>query len=237
MTAPGSVIMQTVSSADLARSRGKLYEFMSAQFSGPPDAAMLALLAAWASEQIASDSPDELLSPEMKAGLTAVDGFFQAAADRPRADLREEVEVEYTRLFRGLKRGYSPPPPYESVYREEEVRIFGEVTGVVRNQYRRQGFDLTPDQSSEPSDHISIELEFMHLLCSKEAEMMDARDDEAVSALRQAQREFLEEHLMTWTPSLRQDVEKFDRGGLFSGLLRFAEGWLDFDYRNHIAEG
>ncbi len=229
--------MQTVSSRNLARARGKLYEFMSAQFTGPPDAAMLALLADWASDQTASDSPNEFLSPEMKAGLAAVDGFFQAAADRPREDLREEVEVEYTRLFRGIKRDYSPPPPYESVYREEDGRVFGALTAVVRNQYRRHGFDVPSELTSEPSDHISLELEFMHLLCSRETEALDAKDDQAVSALRLAQREFLEEHLLAWTPSLRQDVEKFDRGGLFSGLLRFTEGWLDFDYRNHIAEG
>ncbi len=228
--------METVSPVDLAQARGKLYEFMSAQFACPPDTAMLALLADWASDQIESDSPDEWLSPEMRAGLTAVDGFFDGSADRPREDLREEIEVEYTRLFRGLKREYSPRPPYESVYREEDSRVFGELTSVVRNQYRRHGFDVTPDLSSEPADHISLELEFMHLLCTKEAAALEAKDDPAVSDLRLAQRQFLEEHLLEWASGLRQEVEKFDRNGLFSGILKFAEGWLHFDYRNHIVK-
>lgn len=229
--------MQAVSSLNLAQARGKLYEFMSAQFATPPDTAMLALLADWASEQIASGDTGEWLSPEMKAGLAAIDGFFQEAGDDSREGLGEQVAIEYTRLFRGLKREYSPPPPYESVYREEDVRTFGEVTAVVRNQYRRHGFDVAPELTNEPSDHISLELEFMHLLCTKEAEALKAKDDEAASGLRLAQREFLDEHLMTWTSSLRQEVEKFDRGGLFTGLLRFTEGWLDFDYRNHVVEG
>ena len=229
--------MQAGSSQNLTQARGKLYEFMSAQFSGPPDAAMLALVADWASGQVASGDTGEWLSPEMMDALAAVDGFFQGTGDGSREALAEEIAIEYTRLFRGLKREHSPPPPYESVYREEAVRTFGEVTAVVRNHYRRHGFDVAPDKSSEPSDHISIELEFMHLLCTREAEALAGRDDEAVWELRQAQREFLEDHLMAWTSSLRQEVEKFDRGGLFSGLLRFTEGWLDFDYRNHVVEG
>ncbi|MEE8353399.1 MAG: molecular chaperone TorD family protein [Dehalococcoidales bacterium] len=228
---------ETVSSAELAQARGKLYEFMSAQFAGPPDAEMLVLVADWASQQMASDSAGEWLSPEMNDALAAIGGFFQGAGDRSREDLGEEVAIEYTRLFRGIKKEYSPPPPYESVYREEDGRVFGEVTTVVRNQYRRHGFDVASGLTSEPSDHISLELEFMHLLCTREAEALAAKDDEAASDLRLAQREFLEEHLMAWTPSLRQEVEKFDRGGLFSGLLKFTEGWLDFDYRNHVVEG
>ncbi len=226
--------MQAISSADLARSRGKLYEFMSAQFASPPDAAMLALLAEWANQQNASAETGEWLSPEMNDALAAISAFLGEAGDAGWQKLSEDVEVEYTRLFRGLRREYSPPPPYESVYREEDVRTFGEVTAIVRNQYRRHGFDVAPGLISEPSDHISIELEFMHLLCTREDEALQAKDDEAASAARLAQREFLEEHLVAWTSSLCRKVEEFDRGGLFSGLLKFTEGWLDFDYRNHV---
>ena len=229
--------MQTVSSTNLTRARGKLYEFMSAQFAGPPDAEMLALLADWAGQQMASDGTGERLSPEMNDALAAVGAFLGDVSDASWESLSEEIEVEYTRLFRGIKKEYSPPPPYESVYREEDGRVFGELTTVVRNQYRRHGFDVASGLTSEPSDHISLELEFMHLLCTREAEALAARDDEAASVLRLAQREFLEEHLLAWTPSLRQEVEKYDRGGLYSGLLKFTEGWLDFDYRNHVVEG
>ncbi len=229
--------MQTVSFMKLVQARGKLYEFMSAQFAGPPDAEMLALLADWANEQVASEGVGEWLSPEMNDALAAVGAFLGSASGASWESLSEQVAIEYTRLFRGIKKEYSPPPPYESVYREEDGRVFGELTTVVRNRYRRHRFDVASGLTSEPSDHISLELEFMHLLCTREAEALAARDDEAASVVRLAQREFLEEHLLAWTPSLCQEVEKFDRGGLFSGLLKFTEGWLDFDYRNHVVGG
>ena len=205
---------------ELAGQRSSIYGFLAAVYRQELTSELL--------RQMKDRRFQEVLS---NLGVKLNNGFFQNSEK----ELLENLAIEYTRLFRGLKREYSPPPPYESVYREEDVRTFGEVTAVVRNQYRRHGFDVAPELTNEPSDHISIELEFMHLLCTREAEALKAKDDEAASDLRLAQREFLDEHLMAWTSSLRQEVEKFDGGGLFTGLLRFTEGWLAFDYRNHVA--
>ena len=59
-------------------------------------------------------------------------------------ELSERLGVEFTRLFRGVKEGYGPPPPYESVYMGEG-RVIGEATLEVMRFYTECGLGLMED--------------------------------------------------------------------------------------------
>ncbi len=108
-----------------------------------------------------------------------------------------QLEKEYTRLFRGLREGYGPPPPYESVYREN--RLFGDSTSAVMRQYQNAGFGAI-DEDAGPQDHIGVELKFMSLLCYQEYNAW--KNDNSKQALQtiEQQKAFLGQHLMTWLP-------------------------------------
>ncbi|MEE8323978.1 MAG: molecular chaperone TorD family protein, partial [Candidatus Bathyarchaeia archaeon] len=56
-------------------------------------------------------------------------------------ELAQRLTIEFTRLLRGIKRGYGPPPPYESLYKGEK-RVIGEVTRDVMRMYQKAGFGI-----------------------------------------------------------------------------------------------
>ena len=101
--------------------------------------------------------------------------------------------------------------PFETVFLTEDGLLGGAVSESVARSYYEAGFQ--PDDS-EAVDHIGNELGLMAFLCNEEA---DARDNEVVQAIQhltQLQRQFLDNHLLCWLPSLvlaihQQDDEKF----------------------------
>ena len=71
--------MLAIDTMNLTQSRGKIYEFMSAQLAQSPSAELLALLAEWASEA----GSDEQLSAAMTDALRAVDALRPDRTVRP----------------------------------------------------------------------------------------------------------------------------------------------------------
>ena len=230
------MIRQLTDAQELAKARAKLYQLLATVYIRPPDQDFLRLLAGWVASSIKAEGPAQLLSEQMRHSLGMLDSFFKKMEENSREELERTISVEFTKLFRGVKPLYSPLPPYESVYREEAGRVFGELTFGVHQEYRRFGFELSHGFSGEPPDHISFELEFMHLLCSREAEAWANEDEDEALRLLQVEKEFLKEHLMEWVPKLCGEVRKHDRVGLFHALADLTEGWVTFDYQQHLQE-
>jgi TorA maturation chaperone TorD len=139
------------------------------------------------------------------------------------------LSTEYTHLFRGVKPDESPPPPYESVYREGTC--WGQSSAKVFAEY--QGFGLTPRDGleGEPPDHISFELDFMRFLCEREEEAWSRGDRQEALRLLDAEERFLSEHLSTWVTEFCENVRKHDTLGFYRGWANITEGWLSLDYQ------
>jgi putative dimethyl sulfoxide reductase chaperone len=108
------------------------------------------------------------------------------------------LSFEYNRLFVGPERLLCAP--YESVHRKDRSEIeMGMVLGPsvidVRRRYAESGLEITKSFRDLP-DHIGVELEFMHYLCSKE---LETDRPEEWESLRRMQSEFFEFHLVPWT--------------------------------------
>lgn len=110
----------------------------------------------------------------------------------------EELKIEYARLFVGpyeLK-----APPYGSVYLDGERRLMGESTLEVIRFYEKAGLAMDQD-SKEPPDHISLELEFMYYLTYKEVEALKKFDEKRALDIREVRKDFLNRFLKPWIPS------------------------------------
>lgn len=225
---------QLPNAQELAGARANLYQLLATVYARPPSLDFLRFLAGWVALVSEAGGPSQLLSQQMRHSLGMLDSFFKKIGENSWGELGETISVEFTKLFRGVKPHYSLPPPYESVYREESGRVFGELTVEVHREYRRFGFDLANGFSGEPPDHISFELEFMHLLCSQEAEAWEKDDEDEALRFLQAEKEFLRGHLMMWIPRFCSEVRKHDRLGLFRCLADLTEGWVSFDYQQHL---
>ena len=220
---------------ELAQARAKFYQLLGALCFKPYQPELLRLLADWVAKQVTEDS-SQTLPPEISHGISLLNDFFLAMQEKTRQDLGEAVSVEFTRLFRGVKKGYSPPPPYESVYREEAGRVFGEVTVEVWRKYRSFGFSPVEELKSEPPDHLGLEMEFMYRLCSLEADAWQEADEQRAHQVGEGEKEFCREHLLTWLPQWRDRISEFDSLGFFRGLAELTLGWVTFDYHHNLAD-
>lgn len=180
----------------VAEGRSKIYWFLSHFYLIRPNGQFLGELSQWLAEQ----------SRGGEEGLTCgVDLLKSVLRERDRSQLTERLLREYTRLFRGVKEGYGPPPPYESVYRES--RLMGDITAAVVAKYAQAGYAVI-DLATGPQDHIGAELKFMALLCYDESVAWRKGDTNGAVRRWQWQENFLDEHLLHWVPAYCDRIQE-----------------------------
>lgn len=91
--------------------------------------------------------------------------------------------------------------PYETFYTREDQMIETGGANPVTDMY--SAYDFVVDYEIArvvSSDHIGIELEFMHHLCEAQLKAEEQKDTEAVNELIRVQHQFLNTHLLRWAP-------------------------------------
>jgi len=86
--------------------------------------------------------------------------------------------------------------------------------------YRAFGFNIGGKVRERP-DHLSAELEFMHILALKEAYAAENGVAEHVEICVEAQRKFLQEHLGQWVGLFAESLKQSATDGPFVALARF----------------
>ncbi len=206
--------------------RGEIYCFLANSLAKQPTAAMIDYLSGfdptlkrYSVLVAASRASSDVAAAAKRLGESALRYSSQ--------DLVKDLRIAYTHLLRGLRRHNSPPPPYESVYREGVV--FGDSTIDVRNEYERFGLALGDRFMGEPPDHIALELDFMRHLCVAEERASARRDRAEILRLVAAQQHFFLDHLGKWATQLFGKIRQYDNTGFYHCLVDFAEAWLAFD--------
>lgn len=203
--------MQQSDLAASAEDRSRFFWWLAEWFLTPPSREMLAGLAGGDAETDPADDLDQ-----------AWQALARSVPD-PDALSVDELGAEFTRLMSGIQEGLGPPPPFESVWREE--RLIGETTVAVIEAYARAGFaDIAPEAG--PQDHIAVELKFMALLALREAEARRSGDMAGADRRLAQQREFLEQHLSAWVPRWADKIKTEARMPLFAALAELTRAGL-----------
>ncbi len=141
----------------------------------------------------------------------AVDTLLDVDADV------EELRPEYTRVFQGLTQGESPPPPYESLYRDGTVN--GPSSVEVERKYMEAGVELAREDTLV--DHAGYELQFVSVLCRRgEAGQLES---------------FLGEHLLEWLPEFHAAARDRDAAMYYQAVFELVEAVLEL-HAEAIAE-
>jgi len=209
--------------AELAVMRSKAYAFLSSIYNQLPDRN----LAGWLKDEGAaalgalnSEGQDDLT-----AGLKLVKEYLRASADTAPDQIVNDLAVERTRLLRGIKPGYGPPPPYESVYRGTDATSMGQTGQEVLKCYAEAGVGLPADLRERP-DYIGLELDFMRYLAGKEAQAwQEEKEDEALGWLEQ-ERHFLVEHVVSWIPRFCNLMEQEAALDFYRGVARITKAFV-----------
>lgn len=199
----------------LAEERSRIYWLLSRFFLTPPDACFLAEL-----DREPQSMPDE--EPD------AIDTALAELRQSLRSASIPDLHAEYLRLFGGLREGYGPPPPFESLHREG--RLMGRHTEAVMRHYRANGFSLA-HESVGPEDHLGLELKFLALLCHAESRRWRDGNATAGRAALAAQQAFIDAHLHAWAPAYCQRVRDDAQHPFFRATASLAAASIEQDAR------
>jgi len=143
---------------------------------------------------------DELLAEFVAVDLTTLkreySGLFEVGNDGAPVPIREDLQT-------GQRAGT----------REDLVRFY--------NFFK---YSLDEKYAWAP-DHLSVELEFMHFLCYREA----TADQDALS-YQLGQFDFAERHLVRWVPELAQGVARVASDSIYRRVIDAAEQFLSADH-------
>ena len=91
--------------------------------------------------------------------------------------------------------------PYETFYTRDDQMVETGGANPVTDIYSAYNFMVDYEAArTVSSDHIGVELEFMHHLVDAEMKAADEKDESAVAELQRVQHEFLNKHLLQWAP-------------------------------------
>jgi len=205
-----SELVRTISGRDVARTapvRCVCYAALSELTASPHDIDPRATLKDRIG--IATDLPygaelDQLLSGFVEMELDELkrqySGLFEVGSGGPPVPIREDLQT-------GQRSGT----------REELVRFYNYFHYALAEKY------------AWAPDHLSVQLEFMHVLCFREAE---SETDKLSYQLAQA--DFTERHLLKWVPRLSENTDSVSPGSLYARVITVLDDFLacDFAWQN-----
>lgn len=157
----------------------------------------------------------------LSALRAAVDGLRERSALEP-------LQEQFAFIFGHSVRGKCPP--YELEFGKSEVIQRASDLADISGFYAAFGMELAGDLS-ERQDHISVESEFLAVLCAKAACGIEKDDRELVETACAAQRQFLKSHLGRWLPAFVRQVRDSDPCDFYNALSDFAGSFVACECR------
>ena len=149
--------------------------------------------------------------------------FLEKTRGMDLAKLTEKLGVDRTRLYRGVSKGYGPPPPYELVW-SKNVEDFG-VLQTISRIYKEAGLEPSPD-TKERLDYISVEMDFLRELAQKEVLAWNSGDGLSASHLLEMQRNFMNQHFGEWVPLFIEKAFEYVETDFYRGHLLMLRGFI-----------
>ena len=133
------------------------------------------------------------------------------------------------RLYSGMFEVGSDGPPVP-IREDLHLRQPAGVREYIVRFYEYFGYGLEEKLAWEP-DHLSIELAFMHFLCFKETQTLDAAAGADASSFQLAQIDFAERHLCNWVSELAEKAIQQQPDGIYPRLLAALSEFVVKDYQ------
>lgn len=151
--------------------------------------------------------------------------LHQAAEGKSIAQLVRELQAEHSFLL--IRGGCQTVHPYASVYLSEWKRVMGDAWEKARIFISEAGFGL-PEESENKimEDHLSVECEFMQLLCRAAAKATRRKKHDQLLTSLKLQETFLREHMLTWVSKYCADVVRVSNHAFYRGMAKITEAFL-----------
>jgi TorA maturation chaperone TorD len=202
------------------------YATLSRLFRSEIDSDLLALMVASPAAEKTGDGAVDTANAQLRDYLDAVTDL---------AKTKSLLAIDYALTFLGY--GASPDDdgfgnkaayPYEGLY-VVGSQGFAKVGDSVSQLFKQAGFRYTKDRTAMP-DHIAHELEYMQFITGLELLAVREGKAEQVQGYLAQQLDFLEEHLLKWTPAFAQEIKRFSQSGFYQALADLLLAYLNHDH-------
>ena len=207
-----------------AHLRAEMYGFLARMFNHRPDVEFVRRLRVLGVDSFTFSTETEL-APDVAQGLQEMGFYIEATSADPEEKVEEDLAVDWTRLFRGVRPGYGPPPPYEGVYAEEGTDQ-GDVLQSIMRVYHEHSVDLDEKAGNRP-DYIGIELDFLRHLGECEAAAWEQEEDESALEYQDAEKHFLINHLGRWIWKFCDLAIEEAKTDFYRGFIRLTKGVMN----------
>jgi TorA maturation chaperone TorD len=161
--------------------------------------------------------PGDEVNETLDEGFALLESFIEANRGRPVEEVREELVVEYTRVFVGPR----PPVLAHETYYRDDTEFIGEGLAAVEASYGGAGWN-PPEDYGEESDFVAVELAFLRHLIHRQRHGADETFG--------YERVFLDEHLLHWVDAMHADLSEEASvdlyraaGAIFAGFVAFED--------------
>ncbi|MFC6717784.1 molecular chaperone [Natrialbaceae archaeon GCM10025810] len=162
------------------------------------------------------EPPSTGVDEDIDRGFDLLERFVEENRDRSPDAVRDDLAVEYTRLFVGPR---PPAMPHES-YHREDADFLGKAVTVLEADYGAAGWS-PPEDYPEESDHVAVELAFLRYLIEAQREGRE----EALGY----ERVFHEEHLSRWIDDFASDTVDLADGPFYEAVGHLLRGFVAFE--------
>jgi len=151
-----------------------------------------------------------------------------------RLQTREDVHLELAADFCGLflTTEKNAALPYASMYIGKSGLLNDEPAKQVEQLMKDKGISMQ-EGFNEPADHLAVELDFLGNLIIRSNEL--EKEDKFEAALFE-QKQFIDEHLLTWLPQFEQKCQQFDDFGFYSAVATLLVAFLHLDCQYIVGE-
>jgi len=193
------------------------------------------LLATVYRQEVTSDLLKQIKDPQFLGvfsdlGLELGQDLFQDSEE----SILEEMAMEYARLLLGPGRHISP---HESVHLPEKEggtgQLWGKPAVKVKKFIEASGLEYKSEYSGLP-DHISVELEFMQHLTSREALAWEEDGRKGSEFYLKIEKTFMEEHLTRWIPIFCEKVMEETEMPFYKGMAALTKKFIEFEQEEMV---
>jgi TorA maturation chaperone TorD len=198
---------------------------LAAIFNKSPDSALVHNLLSLGANFFFQLYPGDGLNIEIKEGLSEITHFVENNKAQSEKVVEQSLQVDWTRLFRGIQPGYGPEPPYEEVYLGEGESNF-QVLEAVAGFYVQYGVSIAKNADNRP-DYIGLEMDFMRYLCEQEVAAWKKGEKTQIQKWQIAEHDFLTDHLGRWVPSFCDRAIEEAKTDFYRGFVHLTKGTIE----------
>jgi TorA maturation chaperone TorD len=219
--------------AGIARARAAFYTFLNLHFTTLPDEKFVKRLRDGEFSSVLETLQNDVSGGEdILNGAALMSAYLKKMQAADHTQLVQDLGIDRTRLYRGVAKGYGPPPPYEMVW-IRGAQDYG-ILQIVASAYRQVGLEPSPEVK-ERLDYISVEMDFIRELALREAVAWESGDETTAVSLLATQETFMHQHLGNWAPDFIEKALEHAKTDFYRGHLYMLRGFINNE-RQDLAE-